>query len=233
MTSKKNCVNIYSPKMKKHNPSFKAVLFFLSLVLVSCSDSRSDGTAGAEIKTVKSSVGEMENQIVWSLELEGNRLSQKTGSYPDFISDGKSLTKDNAKILMNFSSPLYPVFSDFASLDISQVEIKYLDFAGQVAEQIMTFDKESLFSSFAASYRFNCIFFIQDFEKKWKEKWKGEEKIAFDRYILGQPFKNENLLQFPVRFYCNMGHVDVTLYMSSKDSKSLYNLKIEKWENYE
>ena len=235
MTTKKNCVNIYSLKMKKHKLTLNRILslFLLSFTILSCSDSRNEELSEGQVKTIKSSVSDMENQMAWSVELEGDRLSKKTDSFSEYIAEGKNLTKDNVKILKNLSDPLYPGFTDFASLDISAVEIRYLDFANTVSNNILSFDKEALFEAFSANYRFNCIFFINAVEKKWKERAGDKEKVSFDRYILGQPFKNENLLQFPVRFYCNMGYVDVTLYMNSNEGNSLYNLKIEKWEIYE
>ena len=192
---------------------------------MSCSDYRNEIEEEIEVKTIKNYVSDIENQTVWSVELEKDRLSQKLENASEFISDGKSLTKDNAKILKNFKSALYPSFSEFGSLDISNVEQKYLDFANKICASVVEMNKETLYSYFPVNYRYNCIFFLNQMAK--------DPDLIFQRYIIGEPFKNENLIQFPVRFYCNMGYVDVTLYLSSKQENSLYNIKIVKWEKYE
>ena len=51
----------------------------------------------------------------------------------------------------------------------------------------------------------------------------------FNKWIIGEPFYGEKILQIPIRFYCNDGTVDVTLYLN-KENNLIYQITIDRWE---
>lgn len=68
------------------------------------------------------------------------------------------------------------------------------------------------------------------------EKDKDAKKIIqkeklFTKWILGKPFTNEEITEIPIRFYCKYGTVDVTLYLNTKKSNSIYLVRIDKWKS--
>ena len=210
-------------------------VIFLSLMSFSCSNSREPEESASDLYTIKSLVTDIENKTVWSMELEKDRLIKPVREDTDFIPEGHFLTRENAKLSSKLKPAVYPFFRDFGSLDISSIEYKYLDYAETFSSYLGGWNQEMLFNSFPENYRFNYIFFAQELKSGWKDNFDQTfpESKLFDRWILGQPVLLDNLIQFPVRFYCNTAYVDVTLYMRPDKEKTLYNIKIERWEKHE
>lgn len=218
--------------------------FIISLLLFSCSNSKDLTEESSELFTIKSVVSQIENDTVWSVELEGERLTQPVKNDAPFLSEGHTLTVENAKLSAALLPAVYPGFKNFASLDISSLEYKFIESASDFSSQISTWNQEKLFSNFPSNFRFNYIFFEEELKKGWKNNFnhsfpeknteeEDEDFRIFDKWILGQAAVLDNLIQFPVRFYCNMGYLDVTLYMSPDKANILYNIKIERWEKYD
>ena len=211
---------------------------FFPLCFFSCSHSKELLDDADDLYTIKSLVSQIENQTVWADELEKDRLTRPVQEDVPYIPEGHTLTKENAKLSSILKSAVYPEFKDFGSLDISLIEYKHLESAGNICSQLSEWNQEKLFGFFSSNYRFNYIFFADELKKGWKDNFdvsfpEGEEIKLFDRWILGQAAILENLIQFPVRFYCNTGYVDVTLYMSPDKENTLYNIKIERWEKHD
>ncbi|WP_027727344.1 hypothetical protein [Treponema sp. C6A8] len=207
-----------------------SALFLISLLFNSCSDGALDGSLASEnseLETIKSRVARIEKETEWADELEKDRL------FTDLTSQ-----KENSIIITTDIEGLYPSFSDFGSLDISSLEYKFQASAEEICNTLTSFNEEKLYSYFLSNYRFNYVFFAQELRKGWKNEFgqkfpelQAEKDFKlFDRFILGQAFTSDNLIQIPARFYCNMGFVDVTLYMSTTQEKSLYKIKIVRWE---
>ena len=219
--------------MKKSFIFISTVFFFL--FSFSCSNSRDLTEDSSDLYTIKSLVADIENETVWSVELEGERLVRPVKEEVSYIPEGHTLTTENVKLSASLKPPVYPTFKDFGSLDISSLEYKYLESAQAFASYLAEWDQEKLYACFPSNYRFNYIFFADELKKGWKDNFKLSfpESAVFSRWILGQAAVLDNLIQFPVRFYCNPGYVDVTLYMSPDKEKTLYNIKIERWEKHE
>ena len=209
--------------------------FLFSISLFSCSHQKDGGEETSDLYTIKSLVSQIENEAVWSVELEKERLTKTVKQEADFIPEGHTLTTENVKLSASFKPPVYPSFRDFGSLDISSLEYKYLESAGTFSSYLAEWNQEKIYACFPSNYRFNYIFFADELKKGWKDNFKTAfpDSDVFNRWILGQPALLDNLIQFPVRFYCNSGYVDVTLYMSPDKDKTLYNIKIERWEKHE
>ena len=48
--------------------------------------------------------------------------------------------------------------------------------------------------------------------------------------MIGQPFTGNDIMQIPVRFYCNYGTIDVTIYMNPNGNNEFYQITIDRWE---
>ena len=144
-------------------------ILFSSLIIFSCSDSRNIVEEDNSYTTIKSIIGNIESDTVWSVELEKDRLSEKVGIEPEYIPEGSYLTKDNSKILKNYKCAVYPSFSDFGSLDISKAELKYINTADRFCENLSNGEEEKIYSSFNNNYKFNFVFFISALKTGWKE----------------------------------------------------------------
>lgn len=66
-------------------------------------------------------------------------------------------------------------------------------------------------------------------EKLDKKLRKYNIEDLFKKWIIGEPFYGEKILQIPIRFYCNDGTVDVTLYLN-KENNLIYQITIDRWE---
>ena len=100
---------------------------------------------------------------------------------------------------------------------------------------------------FYEPYKFNYLFFRNDFIEGWKNYFKKDfpytledtkqtddegnpVKISlFSKYILGQPFIGAEIISLPVRFYCQEGKIDVTLYISNDNKSLIYQITIDRW----
>ena len=65
---------------------------------------------------------------------------------------------------------------------------------------------------------------IQSEEKKIIQK----EKL-FSKWIIGEPFSSEEIIQIPVRLYCKYGTIDVTLYLNKQKSNAVSLITIDRW----
>ncbi len=225
---------------------------FLILFFFSCSNNAAESTDASDLQTIKSLVSKIEDDTVWSVELEKERLSQNLSSDSENLSGSLVLNKDNSRILKAYREAVYPSFSDFGSLNISSMDYKNLTSAEEICSSLCNLDEDKLFSYFSSNFRYNYIFFAQELKEGWKKNFgkafpelklseteetseASETEVKkviklFDRYIIGEAFFGDNLIQIPARFYCNMGFLDVTLYMNSSQEKSVYNIKIVRWE---
>lgn len=222
---------------------------FSLLFYMSCSNDADENINAADLQTIKSLVTKIEDETVWSVELEKERLSKNLASDSENLAGSLVLTKDNSRILKAYREAVYPSFSDFGSLNISSMEYKNLSSAEEICSSLCNLDEDKLFSYFSSNYRYNYIFFARELKKGWKDNFgkafpeakvseageaaENEEKTViklFDHYIMGEAFYSNNLIQIPARFYCNMGFVDVTLYMNPSQEKTVFNMKIVRWE---
>lgn len=73
---------------------------------------------------------------------------------------------------------------------------------------------------------------IEEIDKKVTKIDKKLSKYTinklFSKWIIGEPFYGEKILQIPLRFYCNEGTVDVTLYLNKENNK-IYQITIDRW----
>ena len=72
--------------------------FLFSISLFSCSHQKDGGEETSDLYTIKSLVSQIENEAVWSVELEKERLTKTVKQEADFIPEGHTLTTENAKL---------------------------------------------------------------------------------------------------------------------------------------
>lgn len=57
----------------------------------------------------------------------------------------------------------------------------------------------------------------------------AQKDKLFSKWIFGQPFIFEEIIEIPVRFYCKYGSVDVTFYINTKKLNNIYLAVIDRW----
>lgn len=210
------------------------VFFILIIFLVSCKNQSENKLSFSEENTIKKSVLEKENDITWSKELDANRLKESISAKK--LSDDVINSIDIMKILPDFQKDIYPEFENFGKLDSSSLTVILKEKITNICTEIAEGKEDKIKSSFNSNYIFNFVFFINDLKKEWEKNFGidfPENEVLFNKWIIGEPFFGEKILQVPVRFYCNNGTVDVTLYMNIENAYSIYQITINRWEKYD
>jgi len=68
-----------------------------------------------------------------------------------------------------------------------------------------------------------------DSEKSVKESKKISKPILFTKWVLGEPFVSEQIIQLPVRLYVSNKYLDVNLFIKNTESLNIYNIDIITW----
>ena len=219
--------------------SFVNLLFFSILITagtttlcISCNNSSESKLVYNERDTIKEQIKEKGKNITWTSELEGNILSEKITRNQDKISSNIPYTVDILKISPE-QKKIYPELSDFGSLDSSLLKggakEKLVSFCNSLSE-----NKEDTDSYFNGKYLFSYIFFKDDLKNGWVSYFSSDypelnSGTLFSKYLVGEPFVNSDILQVPVRFFCNFGVIDVTIYMNPFGSNEFYQITIDRW----
>lgn len=219
------------------NKKIFCIFLFVLVIFISCKNNPDSKLVYTEENTIKNSIILRESNITWSRELEPDRLSTKVSKENSSISDDVEYNLDVIRILKNFQKPLYPEFINFGKLDISQLNISVKEKLNSFCSDLSKSCNVAVDSYFNNQYLFNYIFFKQELKNGWKahfnseypELLKDDEQI-FDKWVFGQPFKGDEIIQIPVRFYCKHGTVDITLYLNNLKQNSIYQITIDRWE---
>ncbi len=221
--------------LKKTVNYLKVIVSFslLSIILFSCSNSQESKLVYTESNTIKQTVKEKEQDITWTQELEGDRLSQVINRRALKLSSSVPYSKEIYKISNYNQNPVYPSLADFGSLDTSNmgtaVKSKMEDFCKIFASK----NYNEVDSYFSRKYIFNYIFFIKDFEEGWKKNFNkklpsGEKH--FNKWLFGEPFNGSEIIQIPVRFYSDYGTIDMTVFLSAVGNNEFYQITIDRWQ---
>lgn len=252
-------------------------IIFISSIFLACSNSQDSKLSYTDVDTIKEIVKDREVDVIWTKEVEGERLDKDISRYIEKkIGEDVPFTPSTIKILPSYKESVYPSIQTFGSLNSSNLPEEKRNYINDFCKSI----SDNIFSGpdgyFKASYMFNYVFFSNELVEKWplmfeedfpftkeemekavaaeKEKQqaledekngikkpdskndkKSEEEIKmpdplFTRWILGEPFIGDDLLQLPVRFFTKNGSLDVTMYMSPKSENSVYQVTIDRWE---
>ena len=230
---------IYQKKIRE-NLLKKSKIFFLksfsllSLLFVafSCSNSQESKLVYTESNTIKQSVKDKEQDITWTLELEGERLSKVINRNSLVIGSDVPYNKEIFKISKN-TSPVYPAAGDFGSLDtrnLSNAVKEKLNLFCQALNEEGYNGGEGVFSR---KYIFNYVFFINDFEDGWKKNFSKvipapDKRIT--KWIFGEPFIGSEIMQIPVRFFSDYGTIDMTVFLNVNGNNEFYQITIDRWQ---
>ena len=194
-------------------------LFSFSMFFISCKNAAETKIVDIESNTVKNQVKNREQSITWTIEIEPERLTTPVpkGSYK--IDTGVQFTKDILKINPDFQFKTFPQFSDFGSLDTTKlppaVKLKLQEFCEHLSKKSP--EAVLLFNS---KYVFSYVFFKNDLP----------EDLKISRWLFGEPFFTEEIILVPVRFYCNSGFFDVTIYVKDDGANEFYQITLDRWE---
>ena len=212
---------------------FSISSLFILLSAISCSNSQESKLVYTESDTIKKSVKEKEQDITWTLELEGERLSQTINRNSMVLGADVPYNKEIFKINKKNHQPVYPSISNFGSLDTSNMRISIKEKVTQFCQAFTTENHNGADSYFERKYIFNYVFFLNDFEAGWKKNFGDEIPDAdklFTKWIFGEPFNGNEIIQIPVRFYADCGTIDMTVFLQANGNNGIYQITIDRWQ---
>lgn len=220
--------------MKKTFLAFNIIFSLLSVILIltSCKNAQQTSVSVTENNTIKKTVKDKELEITWTQELENERLSQSIARDTVKLGTDVPYNKELFKISNN-QSPVYPSLTHFGSLDTSNMYISVKDKLNQFCEAFSTYDHAGAEEVFNRKYIFNYVFFVKDFEEGWNKYFNteiSEDSEYFTKWIFGEPFNGEDIIQIPVRFYADCGTIDVTVFLNSSGNNEFYQITIDRWQ---
>ena len=57
-----------------------------------------------------------------------------------------------------------------------------------------------------------------------------QKEMLFSKWIIGEPFFSDEIIQIPLRLYCKYGTIDVTLYLNRQKSNAVNLITIDRWK---
>ena len=186
-----------------------------------------------ESNTIKQSVKDKEQDITWTLELEGERLTKVINRNSLVIGSDVPYTKDIFKISKDNHSPVYPLAGDFGSLDTRNLSSSVKDKLNTFCQALGAEGYSGADSVFSRKYIFNYVFFINDFEEGWKKNFSKDipaPEKRFKKWIYGEPFNGAEIIQIPVRFFSDYGTIDMTVFLNANGNNEFYQITIDRWQ---
>ena len=208
----------------------KVLISLLFLTFFSCSQPTPVKLITNQDETLRSIIQEKESTINWTKTLEDSVLSTKIDSF-EGISSNIKLSPEVLRAYNNTCAPVIPYLEDFVSLDINNLGPGHKTSAIQLINTI-----NSNFSVFPetiinAKFLFNYIFFKNDFIEEWNQNFQTEFKEnCIKKYLFGEPFSSEDLIQIPVRLFSEYGYVDIEINFINDEKNLISQIEITKWE---
>ena len=208
-------------------------LLISQFCLLSCSNNSESKLVYTENNTIKQNVKDKQQDITWTQEIEGERLSQLINRNSMTLGSGVVYNRELFKINRQTSIPVYPYISDFGNLDTSSLNPEVKEKLNKFCRAFSSENHSGAESFFYSKYIFNYVFFINDFEEGCKQNFgKGISAKApeFSKWIYGEPFIGSDIMQIPVRFYADCGTIDITVFLSSYGNNEFYQITIDRWQ---
>ena len=232
-------------------PILNSIFIFSIFILFSCKNAAEVKPVLNDENTLRNEISTYENEISWTKEIEEERLTSPVSVNEKISKNGFSPNPSLLKLLDNYNKPVFPELADFGNLDSSALSLSARQNIQNFCQTFSSNPFSGPESYFSSNYIFNYIFFKNDLIKGWKENFKtsfpyDEKQIAkinrqkeknpkakgvqvFSKWIFGQPFMGDKIIQLPVRFYCTSGTIDVTLHISTENSNKINQIKIDRW----
>jgi len=151
-----------------------------------------NGISDSSDKTLRATAEIIEKETVWSDELEGTVLTQKTTG-----ADGidKSIEANPYCIFASGSEtsykPVHPEIVGFAKLDTSLLDKDAAATVESFCDAIVKGDDADAYMKKESMY--SLVIFLYDLSQNKTD--------SFSSYVIGEPFDNDGILQCPVRLY--------------------------------
>ena len=219
----------------KYTFTLKIFLFSLLIFLFgfnSCKNNSESKLVYTESNTIKQNVKEKEQEITWTNEIEGERLTQKINRNSIEIGADVPYNKEIYKLFKLSPVPVYPSYSDFGSLDTSNLKTSTKERLNSFCSALSTYNKNGADSFFSKKYIFNYVFLLDDLKSGWEKHFNAKlpENKLFSKWLFGEPFYGSDIIQIPVRFYADCGIIDMTVFLSSSGNNEIYQIIINRWE---
>ena len=232
-------------------------LIFSIFALFSCKNTTESKLVYTENDTVKSEIKNREGNITWTFDIEEERLSSNISRTAWPLAENVPYSPDYLRLSKKFQKAVFPELLDFGSLDTSSMRQSAKEKINNFCTKLSSAPLAEAGSFFNSKYIFSYVFFRQELENGWTKNFKQEipvikapEKKAeseksddenseeeaepeitiFNKWMIGQPFTGNDIMQIPVRFYCNYGTIDVTIYMNPNGNNEFYQITIDRWE---
>ena len=202
------------------------------LVFNSCKNTTESKLVYTENNTIKQNVKEKEQDITWTLELEGERLTQTINRNSLELGKDVVFNKEVYKISKDMQKPVYPCLDEFGSLDTSNLKVSVKRKMNDFCTAFGSENHAGAEGYFSRKYIFNYVFFLQAFEDGWKNCFQNDKSKnpAFTKWMFGEPFNGSDIIQIPVRFYADCGTIDMTVFLNSKGNNEIYQITIDRWQ---
>lgn len=251
--------NIYT-KMKLKKSLF---ISLLTILFISCSDAPENKLSYTDVDTIKDVVLIREADVTWTKEIEGGVLTKTFPQVPvstdvtcnvETVQVLPSYKKSIYPSLGEFGSLNTSAFSENQRKNIE-------DFCKALSENVFTGGDAFFQSKYAFNYfffkkelqdkweeKFEVSFPLkpEDFETQneteadkseksdeVKESEDNKPEPLFSKWIIGEPFLGDSLGEIPVRFFCNNGTIDVTIYINPNSENSIYQITIDRWGKFD
>lgn len=218
----------------KYTFTLKIFLFSLLIFLFgfnSCKNNSESKLVYTENNTIKQNVKEKETEVTWTNEIEGERLSQRINRGAIEIGSEVPYNKEIYKLFKVSPVPVYPSYSDFGSLDTSNLKISTKEKLNSFCTALSSVNNADAF--FNKKYIFNYVFLMDDLGRGWEKHFNTklpEGKKLFSKWLFGEPFYGADIIQIPVRFYSDYGIIDMTVFLSASGNNEIYQIIINRWE---
>lgn len=218
------CYNIV--KIMHKNSLLVSVI--VSLFFISCSNENLVDLSAGSAENLKQVAARKNENIIWTSEIEAFRLSKNTSTSSSVATTIK-LTPEIIAVSENNSS-LYPVLEGFASLDTSAFSDSLLNYVQGLCKAVSAWSISA--KDMAPCSDFSLTLFKYDVESLWHE-YNGvdfpSEKL-FEKWLIAEPFFEDDVVQVPVRFSNKKINMDVLFYIYGENNFVLDQIIIQKME---
>lgn len=216
-------------------------LFFsflsVSAVFYSCNNNTESKLVYSEQDTIKEKVKDKVHDITWTVEVEPERLTTPINRSAWQLGSEVPFTTDFIRLSKSFQKPVFPELTDFGSLDTSAIKTSVKEKVNSFCNSLSDLSDVEASNFFSSKYVFCYVFFKKDLENGWINNFSTDfpkDSKLFSKWIFGQPFYGEDILQIPVRFFCQYGLIDVIIYMNPNGNNEFYQIAIDRWgKNYD
>lgn len=218
-----SCVKIYI---------FFIFSFLFCFICNSCSSSHGTEELVTDEITLKELSNKKENEFSWTRELESVRLIVDVSKNPIVDKSIKLTPKNYVVATTEKKAKIYPYLEGFGNLDTTEINSDLMNNLKSFCNSVCSWNLS--LEQIASENSFFMILFKNDVESNWKNYFKVEFEVPtqgnlFESFLIGTPFLEDSVIDFPVRFFCSFGYVDIRVSYLSENLSKINQLKILRW----